>query len=101
MREITDDDASDIFEYLSDDTVTKYLVKESLTNINGAYEIINKIKTNYNDCKDIRWGIIHKENRKLIGTIYYDVTKIKNKRIYSLKHILYKWRKILWHFHTY
>ena len=44
MREITDDDASDIFEYLSDDTVTKYLVKESLTNINGAYEIINKIK---------------------------------------------------------
>ena len=60
MREITDDDASDIFEYLSDDTVTKYLVKESLTNINWAYEIINKIKTNYNDCRGIRWGIINK-----------------------------------------
>ena len=23
-------------------------------------EIINKIKTNYNDCRGIRWGIINK-----------------------------------------
>ncbi|MCR8747240.1 GNAT family N-acetyltransferase [Romboutsia lituseburensis] len=80
LREITDDDASDIFEYLSDDTVTKYLGKESLTNVDGAYEIINKIKINYNERRGIRWGIIHKESRKLIGTIGYDVLQVKNKR---------------------
>lgn len=80
LRKIIDDDASDIFEYLSDDTVTKYLGKESLTNIDGAYEIINKIEINYNDRRGIRWGIIHKEHEKLIGTIGFDGIQIKNKR---------------------
>lgn len=80
LREITDDDANDIFEYLSNDRVTRYLGKDSLTNIDEAYDIINKIKINYDERRGIRWGIIHKESKKLIGTIGYDAMHIKNKR---------------------
>lgn len=80
LREITDDDANDIFEYLSNDKVTRYLGKDSLTNIDEAYDIINKIKINYDERRGIRWGIIHKESKKLIGTIGYDAMHIKNKR---------------------
>ena len=71
LRKITVDDASDIFEYLSNDMVTRYLGKESLINIEGAYDIINKIEINYSERRGIRWGIIHKESKKLIGTIGY------------------------------
>lgn len=80
LRKITVDDASDIFEYLSNDMVTRYLGKESLINIEGAYDIINKIEINYSERRGIRWGIIHKESKKLIGTIGYDAIQIKNKR---------------------
>ncbi len=80
LSEITDEDASDIFEYLSNDRVTKSLGKQSLTKIEDAYEIINKIKVNYTEQRSIRWGIIHKENEKLIGTMGYDGIQIKNKR---------------------
>lgn len=80
LREITNDDVSDIFEHLSNELVTRYLGKESLINIDEAYEVIDKIKTNYSENRGIRWGIIHKENEKLIGTIGYDIIQIKNKR---------------------
>ncbi|GAA0701658.1 GNAT family protein [Paraclostridium ghonii] len=80
LTKIINDHASDIFEYLSNDIVTRYLGKESLINIGGAYELINKININYSEGKGIRWGIIHKNSNKLIGTIGYDAIQIKNKR---------------------
>lgn len=80
LRKITTDDANDIFEYLSNDKVTRYLGKKSLINIDEVYDLINELDTRYDECRGIRWGVIHKENRKLIGTIGYDAMQIKNKR---------------------
>lgn len=80
LRKIMNDDASDIFEYLSQDLVTRYLGKGSLVNLEQVYELIDKINTRYKGCSGIRWGIVHKENEKLIGTIGYDGIQIKNKR---------------------
>lgn len=80
LTKIINDHASDIFEYLSNDIVTRYLGMESIINIEEAYAIINKINTNYSEGKSIRWGIIHKDSNKLIGTIGYDAIQIKNKR---------------------
>ena len=80
LRKITNDDANDIFEYLSDGMVTRYLGKESLSSIQEAYDIINKIEKNYSEDRSIRWGIVHKKHEKLIGTIGFDSIQIKNKR---------------------
>lgn len=80
LRKIIYDDVSDIFEYLSNDLVTKYLGKESLTSIKNTYEVIDKIEKNYSEGRGIRWGIVHKKENKLIGTIGYDGIQIKNKR---------------------
>jgi len=80
LRKITINDANDIFEYLSNDTVTRYLGKNSLTNIEEVYEIINRLELNYNENRGIRWGIVLKDSNKLIGTMGYDALQIKNKR---------------------
>lgn len=80
LRKITTDDANDIFEYLSNDKVTRYLGKKSLVNIEEVYNLINELDTRYDECRGIRWGVIHKESMKLIGTIGYDAMQIKNKR---------------------
>lgn len=80
LRKITNEDAIDIFEYLSNDIVTRYLGKESLNNIIEAYELINKINNNYLEGRGIRWGIVHKDSQKLIGTMGYDGIHMKNKR---------------------
>ena len=80
LRRITENDLTDIYEYLSDDNVTKYLGKKSFIDIKEAYELINKIDKNHYEGRCIRWGIIYKEHNKLIGTIGYDAIHIKNKR---------------------
>lgn len=80
LRKITTKDADDIFEYLSNDEVTKYLGRESLNDIGESYDLIKKFETNYIDKRGIRWGMIHKATGHLIGTIGYDAIQIKNKR---------------------
>ncbi|MDK2562396.1 GNAT family N-acetyltransferase [Romboutsia sedimentorum] len=80
LRKITIKDADDIFEYLSNDEVTKYLGRESLNDIGESYDLIKKFETNFIDKRGIRWGIIHKATGQLIGTVGYDAIQIKNKR---------------------
>ena len=80
LHEITYEYRFDLFEYLSNDKVTKSLGMKSLVKVEETEEVINKIKANYTNQKSIRWGLINKENNKLIGTMGYDAIQIKNKR---------------------
>lgn len=80
LRQITQYDADDIFEYLSNYTVTRNLGREPLNNIRESYEIIANLEIDYNNCKGMRWAMIHKGSNKLIGTIGYDSLDMKNKR---------------------
>lgn len=80
LRQITQYDADDMFEYLSNYKVTRNLGREPFNNIRELYEIISNLEYNYNYTKGMRWGIVHKDSNKLIGTIGYDSLDIKNRR---------------------
>ncbi len=83
LRKIEEKDAKDLYEYLSDDKVTKYLGKGSFKSIYEAYELIDKIDKidkNYKEIRSIRWAICLKINNKLIGTMGLDGIHFKNKR---------------------
>lgn len=63
-------DEKDLYEYCSDDEVTRYISFESYTSISQAEDRINyclEIYKNIN--KPFPWGIEYKENGKLIGSI--------------------------------
>lgn len=80
LRQITQYDAVDMFEYLSNYTVTRNLGREPLNSIRESYEIIANLEYDYNDSRGMRWAMVHKNNNKLIGTIGYDLLDRKNKR---------------------
>lgn len=74
LRKIELSDAKDIFEYSSDEKTVKYIGFDVHKSIEDTEEaIVNYFIPN----RLITWGIIDKENKKLIGTI--DL-RIKNKQ---------------------
>lgn len=68
LREITDEDASSILEYLSDDEVMKYYGLEPFTSLNDALDEISWYKSIRSKRTGIRWGITLKEHDVVIGS---------------------------------
>jgi ribosomal-protein-alanine N-acetyltransferase len=68
LREISIDDAEDIFLLRNDDDAMKYISKPKLKTIDEAKDLI-KIMTNISE--RIQWGITFKKENKLIGLIGY------------------------------
>ena len=67
LREITLNDAEDIFLLRTNEAAMKYINKPKLNSIEDAIELINKM----NDPVRINWGITLKNESKVIGTIGY------------------------------
>lgn len=65
-REIINEDAEDIYQYLSDADVNRYL-EGSTDSVEEAMSYISWSRDTYKNNTDIRWGIELKENSKLIG----------------------------------
>ncbi|WP_343101144.1 GNAT family N-acetyltransferase [Romboutsia sp. MSSM.1001216sp_RTP31141st1_G3_RTP31141_220114] len=80
LRSISKNDSSDIFNYLSKDEVTKYLGKTSIKCENEAKILIDKILKASSESNGMRWGIVLKENNKLIGLAGYNSIDFKNKK---------------------
>ncbi len=73
LTKFNENDYLDLYEYASNDEVTKFLTWESYTTIDDAKNYLKNVATKY-DSKTFRWAIRLKENNKLIGAI--DVTKL-------------------------
>lgn len=71
LRELRDEDIDFIFKHFSDENVCMYLYDaEPLKEVNEAREIVEWYK-NSERKNHSRWGIEHKENKKIIGTCGY------------------------------
>ncbi|WP_195938056.1 GNAT family N-acetyltransferase [Romboutsia sp. 1001713B170131_170501_G6] len=80
LKKINEHYSKDLFEYLSKDEVTRYLGQSSFKNINEVYEMIVKLEDKFKEKRGIMWGLVLKENNKLIGTMGYDCICLHNKR---------------------
>ena len=67
LRPITYDDVPDFFEVMSDDQVTQYLPWETATNLDMPKEYVKRYQKMFEEQKGIIWGIVNKDNGKLMG----------------------------------
>jgi len=68
LRKIIIDDAKDMFEIFSDKEVLKYYDLLPHKAISETVEFIKLLNEWYENRKGIRWGIIKKDENKLVGT---------------------------------
>ena len=69
LREITQVDATDIFQTFSDNRVTKLYGLKTFVKLEEANQLIDAFATNFQHKRGIRWGIERKDEKGLIGTI--------------------------------
>jgi len=80
LRKLTPQDERDVFEYASDDEVTKYVTWETHKTIDDTRNFISFTLERYERDEAGEWGIVLKENSKLIGTIGIPGYSIKDRR---------------------
>jgi [ribosomal protein S5]-alanine N-acetyltransferase len=80
LRELTKEDAKDIFACFSNDNVTRYYGQDTLDNIEQAEKFVDFFSKNYNEKRGIRWGIEIKGTKGIIGTIGFNAWFPKHKR---------------------
>ncbi len=68
LRQIVSDDAKDVMAIFKDDMVTQYYDLYTFTRIAEAVELIEYFSESYRSERQIRWGIVRKEDDQLIGT---------------------------------
>ncbi len=72
LRQLTMDDAQDIFLLRSDENVLRFIGREPATSLKEAEEFIQKIITNVATNESIMWAITFSDNpSKVIGNICY------------------------------
>lgn len=79
LRKLSLRDAGDVFEYASLPEVAQHVTWEYHRNISDSVHYLRFITQQYIEGIPSPWGIIHKENAKLIGTIGYHVWSIANR----------------------
>lgn len=80
LREITLDDRKDLFEYLSNENVTKYYGQAAFVDLTEAEALIDFFATNFRENKGVRWGIERKGAQGLIGTVGFHALSTKHRR---------------------
>lgn len=68
LREVTNEDASDMLRYLSDKDVVKHMGLEPFQSIEDALDEISWYQSIHEDGSGIRWGITLKDSVKVIGS---------------------------------
>jgi [ribosomal protein S5]-alanine N-acetyltransferase len=69
LRQLTPDDAKDIFLLRSDDIVNKYLDRSRATTLEDAQQFIGRINSAIYNQQSLFWAICLRGSEKLIGTI--------------------------------
>lgn len=79
LRLFDDKDIQDLYEYASDEEVTKYITFKTYNSISDALKRIESVKKNYAELNSpITWAIQDKETAKMIGSIDFVKWDIKN-----------------------
>ena len=68
LREISLDDAEDIFEIYSNEEVMKYFGKTTYKELSEAGKMAERCINAFKDKEGIRWGITYKNSDELIGS---------------------------------
>ena len=72
LRALSEEDATTLFKYWSDDEVTSYMNIDAFTDLSQARNMINLLNSLLKEKQAIRWGIYSKELACLIGTCGYN-----------------------------
>lgn len=80
LREITEEDAGDLFINFSNAEVMKHYGSEPLENIEEARGLIHSFHIGFYENKAIRWGIQLKNENSLIGTVGFHAVSSKHRR---------------------
>ncbi len=71
LRKMTMDDTEDMFEYASDPEISIHSTWESHISIEATRDFLERIMKAYEENQVAGWGVVLKENNKLIGTSGY------------------------------
>ena len=80
LREITYEDAADLFRCFSNHHVTQHYGIDTFTTIEQAEKLIASFSKSFKEKRGIRWGIERKEAKGLIGTIGFNAWSPNHKR---------------------
>ncbi|WP_191566602.1 GNAT family N-acetyltransferase [Metabacillus idriensis] len=80
LRNIEQKDAQSIFQYFSQQEVTKFYGMDSFKTIEDAENLIHSFQLGFQSNKMIRWGIALKDTDELIGTCGFHSISKKYKR---------------------
>ncbi|MGE7625367.1 GNAT family N-acetyltransferase [Viridibacillus sp. NPDC096237] len=68
LRQVTTEDAEDLFTYLSDKDVVKHMGLEPFKTVNDVWDEIRWYDSIFKEGTGIRWGITLKDSGKVIGS---------------------------------
>lgn len=80
LREITEEDAEDLFINFSNAEVMKHYGSDPIENIEEARGLVHSFKVGFVENKGIRWGIQLKSEKNLIGTVGFHAVSSKHRR---------------------
>lgn len=68
LRRIQDTDAADLFAVFNDDAVTEHYDLYTFEELDEAYDLVEYFEESYQQERQIRWGIVRREDGRMIGT---------------------------------
>ncbi|MDM5248281.1 GNAT family N-acetyltransferase [Lysinibacillus sp. G4S2] len=80
LRELTENDAQDVFNCFSNPDVLRHYGQKPLTSLDQVKQIIINFSKNYDEKRGIKWGIALKGQKSIIGTIGFQEWSTEHKR---------------------
>jgi ribosomal-protein-alanine N-acetyltransferase len=71
LREARPDDAPDIFRFMSDARVTRYIGQQPMTSLEQAEKRVQSFQTYFQEQRAIPWVIVQRATGNVIGTYIY------------------------------
>lgn len=91
LRQVSLTDADDIFQMYSDAEAMQFRESTPLNSRDEAVALIQKYTLDFKNGLAVRWGIYHKADQRIIGTIVWKMNHPENEFGYSLDK--FYWRK--------
>lgn len=79
LRKINPQDEEDIFEYASDDEISKFVTWDTHKSVDDTRKFIKFTLERYERDEAGEWGIVLKENQKLVGAVGFTGYSVKNR----------------------
>ena len=80
LRRLMTRDANDVYEYASDPNVSRFVTWETHRSVADSLHFVRMVLNSYNRGEPTSWGIVYKEDRKIIGTGGYHWWQVDSAR---------------------